>query len=183
MRSQIDSLRTERLILRTWREADLEAFASLNADPAVMEFMPHLLERHESDEFAARFRAHFAEHGFGRWAVEIPGVAPFIGFVGLSKVAFHAPFTPCIEVAWRLTRSFWGKGYATEAARASIQDGFERLGLGEVCSFTVPANLRSRAVMERLGMSRDPGEDFDHPLLAPGHPLRRHVLYRIHKPT
>ncbi|WP_165065599.1 GNAT family N-acetyltransferase [Paludisphaera rhizosphaerae] len=179
MSTQIDSLRTERLILRTWRDADLEPFSSLNADPAVMEFMPHPLARRESDDFAARCRAHFAEHGFGRWAVEIPGVAPFIGFVGLSKVFFDAPFTPCIEVAWRLGRDYWGKGYATEAARASLQDGFGRLGLEEVCSFTVPANSRSRAVMERLGMTRNPDEDFDHPLLAPGHPLRRHVLYRI----
>lgn len=174
----IDSLRTERLILRAWRDADLEPFARLNADPAVMEFMPRPLDRRESDEIAGRCRGHFAEHGFGRWAVEVPDVAPFVGFVGLSWVGFETPFTPCVEIAWRLARPYWGMGYATEAARASLKDGFERLGLDEVFAFTVPANTRSRAVMERLGMSRDSADDFDHPLLAAGHPLRRHVLYR-----
>jgi len=174
----MDLLRTERLILRTWREADLDPFARLNADPAVMEFMPDLLDRSKSDEFARRCRGHFAEHGFGRWAVEIPGVAPFIGFVGLSRVTFEAPFTPCVEIAWRLARPYWGRGYASEAALASLKDGFERLALDEVVAFTVLANRRSRAVMERLGMSRMPNYDFEHPLLEEGHPLRRHVLYR-----
>lgn len=179
----VDSLRTERLILRAWRDSDLEPFARLNSDPAVMEFMPRCLDRRESDEFAGRCRGHFADHGFGRWAVEIPEVASFAGFVGLSNVPFDAPFTPCVEIAWRLARPYWGMGYATEAARASLKDGFGRLGLDEVLAFTVPANRRSRGVMERLGMSRTPEEDFDHPLLSAGHPLRRHVLYRARRPA
>lgn len=172
-------VRTDRLLLRTWRQGDLEPFAALNADPEVMECLPKPLDRQESDDLAARLRGQFETRGYGRWAVEIPGVAPFIGFVGLAYVDFPAPFTPCVEIGWRLAREYWGKGYASEAARASIRYGFERLGLEEIVSFTVPHNVRSRAVMERIGMTRTPKEDFDHPVLPDGHPLRRHVLYRI----
>ena len=175
-------LSTARLLLRAWRDEDRPAFAALNADPAVMEFFPGVLERAESDAMAERIRAHWARHGFGLWAVEVPGVAPFIGYVGLSAPRFEAAFTPCVEIGWRLAAAHWGRGYATEAARAALAHGFGELALTEIVSFTVPANGRSRAVMERLGMRRDPAEDFDHPLLPPGHPLQRHVLYRLGRP-
>lgn len=165
-------------MLRRWRDDDRAPFAALNADPRVVEFLPGPLSRAQSDALAERIAAHFVEHGFGLWAVEAPGEIPFAGFVGLSVPAFDAAFTPCVEVGWRLASSCWGRGYASEAARAALACGFERLGLAEIVSFTVPANLRSRRVMERLGMSRDPADDFDHPALPDGHPLRRHVLYR-----
>jgi RimJ/RimL family protein N-acetyltransferase len=172
-------LRTARLYLRLWRDDDLTTFAALNADPRVMEFFPKHLDRAESDALAARIRTAIAERGFGLWAVEVPVVAPFIGFVGLSVPRFEAPFTPCVEIGWRLARERWGCGYATEAAQAVLEFGFEQLGLREIVSFTVPANSRSRSVMERIGMTHCPEDDFDHPLLPQGHPLSRHVLYRI----
>jgi RimJ/RimL family protein N-acetyltransferase len=151
----------------------------MNADPRVMEHMPALLTREESDAMAARIARSFAEHGLGLWAVEAPGVAPFIGYTGLSVPSFDAPFQPCVEVGWRLARAHWGFGYATEGARAALTDGFERCGLDAIVSFTVQANRRSWSVMERLGMRRSPEEDFDHPRLPVGHRLRRHVLYRV----
>jgi RimJ/RimL family protein N-acetyltransferase len=172
------TLRTDRLLLRRWRDEDLAPFAALNADPRVVEFLPGPLNPAESAAMVAGFRDLFARHGFGRWAVEVPGIAGFIGFVGLSTPAFEAHFTPCVEAAWRLAPEHWGKGYATEAARAALRFGFERLGLAEIVAFTVPANRRSRAVMERLGMTRSPADDFMHPSLPDGHPLRPHVLYR-----
>jgi RimJ/RimL family protein N-acetyltransferase len=171
-------IETNRLQLRHWRTEDLPAFAAMNADPRVVEFLPKALDRAESDARAARIRQHFAIHGFGLWAVEVPGVADFIGFVGLSIAEFEAHFTPCVEVGWRLAHEYWGLGYATEAARAALDFGFNRLALKEIVSFTVPANRRSRAVMERIGMTRTPADDFDHPSLPEGHRLRRHVLYR-----
>jgi RimJ/RimL family protein N-acetyltransferase len=173
---------TLRLLLRLWRDDDLQPFAALNADPRVMEFFPKCLDRAESDARATQIRNHFAERGFGLWAVEIPGVAPFIGFVGLSVPSFEAHFTPCVEIGWRLAREYWRSGYATEAARAALEFGFQQLGLREIVSFTVPANQRSRNVMERIGMTHSPGDDFDHPLLPPGNPLSRHVLYRVAGP-
>jgi len=172
-------LQTDRLILREWRDEDLAPFAALNADERVAAFLPGTLTREESDAMAARIREHFARRGFGLWVVEAPGVSPFLGFVGLSVPSFEAPFTPCVEIGWRLAFEHWGFGYATEAARAAVRFGFDELGLDEIVSFTVPDNLRSRAVMERLGMRRSPADDFDHPKLPPGHRLRRHVLYRI----
>jgi RimJ/RimL family protein N-acetyltransferase len=175
-------LRTDRLILRRWRPDDREPFARMNADPEVMRFMIRPLMRAESDAFAERIEKQFAKHGFGLWAVEIPAVAPFVGFIGLSIPTFTAHFAPAVEVGWRLDRPYWGKGYATEAARAAILDGFERVGLKEIVSFTVPVNLRSIAVMERLGMTRDPQDDFEHPNVPVGHPHRQHVLYRLAAP-
>lgn len=144
-----------------------------------MAYFPGVLDRAESDALADRIEAHFAEHGFGVWALEVQGGEPFVGFVGLAHVGFDAHFTPCVEIAWRLARSSWGHGYATEAAREACRVAFEVLQLPEVVSFTVPENRRSRAVMERLGMTHDPREDFDHPRLDVDHPLRRHVLYRL----
>jgi RimJ/RimL family protein N-acetyltransferase len=172
-------LHTGRVILRGWRASDRAPFAALNADPRVMEFLPGVLTRAESDAFADRIEAHFAERGFGLWAVEVPGRAPFAGFVGLAVPRFEASFTPCVEVGWRLAHAFWGGGYATEGARAALEFGFGKLGLAEILSFTVPANVRSRRVMEKLGMSHRAEDDFDHPALPEGHRLRRHVLYRL----
>ncbi len=176
------SLRTARLLLRDWREADLDPFAAMNADPEVMEFFPRPLERAESEAAVARIREHLASQGFGLWAVEVPGVAGFIGFVGLAIPRFEAPFTPCVEIGWRLARAYWGRGYATEAALAALDHGFRERGLDEIVSFTAVENRRSRAVMERIGMTRSPDDDFDHPALPEGHPLRRHVLYRVRRP-
>jgi ribosomal-protein-alanine N-acetyltransferase len=167
------------LLLRAWRPEDREPFAALNADPEVMRHFPATLSRAESDAVAAGIEAHFARHGFGPWAVELPGVAPFAGCVGLAVPAFEAAFTPCVEIEWRLARAHWGRGYATEAARAVAAFAFETLRLPDLVAMTVPDNVTSRRVMEKLGMTRDPAEDFDHPRLPPGHPLRRHVLYRL----
>ena len=154
-------------------------FAPMSADPAVMEFMPTRLSRLESDALIDRLMQHHAAHGFGPWAVETRADGVFVGFVGLMRPSFDASFTPCVEIAWRLARGAWGRGYATEAARLAVRDGFERCGLSEIVSFTVPANVRSIRVMERLGMVRDHSADFDHPRLPEGHRLRRHVLYRL----
>lgn len=220
-------LSTSRLRLRPWCDDDLAPFAAMGADPAVMRHMPSLLDRAASDALAGKLRAHFADHGFGLWAVDLvapaprprsapntaphtapntaPNTAPhtpldtaphtkprtgagpsfigFIGFVGLSVPHFETPFTPCVEIAWRLAKRAWGQGYATEAARAALDFGFTTLELEEIVSFTIPANTASIRVMERLGMSRDPAEDFDHPRVPRGHRLCRHVLYRLDRPT
>ena len=172
-------LHTDRLALRRWRPTDKEPFAHLNADPEVMEYFPSTLDRTQSDAFADRIEAGFDQRGYGLWAVEIPGQAEFIGFVGLALHDFPAHFTPAVEIGWRLSRDYWGSGFATEAARIAIADGFERVGLSEIVSFTAMVNLRSVAVMQRLGMTHDPSDDFDHPRLPVGHHLRRHVLYRL----
>jgi ribosomal-protein-alanine N-acetyltransferase len=147
-----------------------------------MEHFPGLLTRRQSDELVEKIEAGFEANGFGLWALEVRGSGEFIGFTGLAVPEFEAHFTPAVEVGWRLARSAWGSGYATEAARAALGFGFGEVGLAEVVSFTVPANRRSRAVMERIGMGRDPRDDFDHPSLPVGHPLRPHVLYRIAAP-
>jgi RimJ/RimL family protein N-acetyltransferase len=214
-------LTTQRLILRPWRESDRDGFARLNADPAVMEFMPRRLSRDESDAIAARYQAGIEARGWGFWAIEVKGAndgavvgataprAAFIGFVGLSVPCFVAHFTSpiaksrlrrflpgapqpayerrdfraftCVEIGWRLSREHWGNGYASEAASACLRFGFEKLTLKQIVAFTVPLNKRSIGVMERIGMSRDPAEDFDHPNLPPGDPLQRHVLYRLNR--
>jgi RimJ/RimL family protein N-acetyltransferase len=171
------NIRTERLLLRRWLPADRAIFARMNADPRVMAHLPGPLTAVESDALADRIEQHFDEYGFGLWAVEAPGVAPFVGFVGLVTATFAAPFTPCVEIGWRLGAEHWGRGFATEAARAALSFGFERLELSEIVAFTVPDNQRSRRVMERIGMVHDPGGDFDHPS-APDR-MKRHVLYRI----
>lgn len=173
------TLTTARTVLRPWRPEDLPAFAELNADREVMRHFPTTLDRAQSDAVAERLRNHMRTHGFGPWALEIPGVTPFAGFVGLMRVGFDAPFVPAVEIGWRLARPWWGKGYASEAARAAARFAFDVLQLDELVSFTAPANVRSRAVMTRIGMRHCPDEDFLHPLIPPGHRLRRHVLYRL----
>lgn len=175
-------LSTARLRLRRWRRSDREAFAALNADPRVMEHFPGCLSAVQSRDLMRRLEGHFEAHGFGLWALERLEVPGLIGFTGLSMPEFEAAFTPCVEVAWRLACEHWGRGYASEAARAALDFAFGELGLNEVVSFSVPANLRSLAVMERLGMRLDDRRGFEHPALPVGHPLRRHLLYRKRKP-
>ena len=174
-------LETERLRLRGWREGDLAPLAALNADPRVMEHFPKVLSLAESEAMLGRVRAHWAAHGFGWWVVERRDDSAFLGIAGLLRPSFEAHFTPCVELGWRLATDAWGYGYATEAARAVVRHGFEALAprLREILAFTVPGNARSRQVMDRLGMRHDPADDFDHPKLPEGHPLRRHVLYRL----
>jgi len=173
-------LRTERLILRRWRESDLEPFAALNADRDVMEFFPAKMERAASDDLAHRADRHLEEHRWGLFAVEVEGGEPFIGFVGLAPVLPPIPCAPAVEVGWRLTAGVWGRGYAPEAARACLDYGFGELGFEEIVSFTSVVNKRSRRVMEKLGMTRDTAGDFDHPRVPEG-VLRRHVLYRLRR--
>jgi RimJ/RimL family protein N-acetyltransferase len=175
-------IETRRLVLRPWRDEDAAPFAAVNADPRVMEFFPAPLTREQSDGLIARFRASLAAHGFGPLAVEEKGSRAFVGYVGLSQVPFVAPFTPAIEIGWRLARDAWGEGYATEAAAAVLHEAFARHRLGEVVSFTAEWNRRSRRVMEKIGMRHDPAGDFLHPRIAAGHKLARHVLYRIGAP-
>ncbi len=171
---------TDRLILRRWREADREPFAALNADPAVTEYLQGQMTWEASDAFVDRIEAQWDAAGWGLWAVEVPGVSDFIGYVGLWP-ADYVFGTPMVEVGWRLAHAHWGNGYATEAAREALRFGFEEVGLEEIVSFTVPQNVRSRRVMERIGLVRDPADDFDHPRVdPPAYPqLVRHVLYRI----
>jgi len=176
---KLATLKTDRLILRPWRAADREPFAAMSADPEVMRYLMPVADRTESDAIADRLAAHIEEYGFGFWALEAPGVAPFVGFTGLLHVGDDMPFAPAVEIGWRLAREHWGKGYSSEAAMASLAYGFETLKLDEIVALTVPANSRSQAVMKRIGMSRDPADDFEHPRLADGDPLKSHVLYRI----
>jgi RimJ/RimL family protein N-acetyltransferase len=175
----LDELRTERLVLRRWQKADLSPFAAMNADPAVMEYFPAPLDRASSDALVSRIEAGFHARGFGLWAVEVADSGQFVGFTGLAVPGFAAHFTPAGEIGWRLARPAWGHGYATEAATAGLSAAFGALGLAEVVSFTSSLNVRSQAVMRRLGMTHDPLDDFDHPNLPPGDRLARHVLYRI----
>lgn len=170
-------IETSRLILRPWRASDLLPFAEQNADPVVMRFLGGVLTRRESDAYVERAERNRAGSGFCKWAVEAPGVAPFIGAVGLTQVTFEASFTPAVEVAWRLHRRYWGSGYATEAAHAAIEDGFTRVGLTEIVALTALGNTASMRVMERLGMTRT--MEFDHPGIPEGSPLRRHIRYRL----
>jgi RimJ/RimL family protein N-acetyltransferase len=175
-------LETEQIILRNWQAADRRPFAQMNADPQVMGFMPATLSASESDSLADRIEKHFQTHGFGLYAVELRASESFIGYIGLAIPTFQAAFTPCVEVGWRLSAAHWGKGLATEGAQEVVRYAFGVLGLEEVVSFTVPANIRSRRVMEKLGMTHDPADDFEHPQLPEGHALRRHVLYRLKAP-
>lgn len=176
-------LTTERLLLRTWRDSDRAPFAAMNADPRVMEYFPSTQTPEQTDAFVDRITAHFARRGYGLWAIEPrDGAADFVGFVGLQEVSFAAHFTPAVEIGWRLAREAWGRGYATEAAREALRFGLDDAGLDEVVSFTIPANERSQAVMRRIGMRRDPADDFDNPRVDEPS-MRRHVLYRAMRRT
>lgn len=173
---------TQRLILRSWRDSDLALVAEITADPEVMRFFHLTRTRAQSDAWVARTQAHIDRHGFGVWAVEAPGVAPLIGFVGLVHVPDDVPCAPAIEAAWTFGAPWWRKGYCTEAARAAMRDGFTRQGLPEIVAFTASSNTPSQGVMQKLGMTRDPLSDFDHPRVPAGHPLAPHVLYRLKNP-
>lgn len=175
-------IETPRLLLRAWRTEDRAPFARLNADPLVMRYFPAPLSTAESDALADRIEAHFARHGFGPFAAELRLTGEFIGFIGPSIPNLEVPFMPCVEIGWRIDAAHWNQGLATEGARAALHYGFETLALREIVAFTVPANLASRRVMEKLGMTHDAADDFDHPRLPEGHPLRRHVLYRSTAP-
>jgi RimJ/RimL family protein N-acetyltransferase len=172
------AIETPRLLLRGWRETDRAPFAEMNADPAVMRYFPSTLTTDQTHALLARIRLHFERHGFGLWAAELKETNEFAGYIGLAVPSFEAHFTPCVEIGWRLAARFWNRGLATEGAAAALAFAHERLGIAEVVSFTVPENLASRRVMEKIGMVRDPEGDFDHPLIASGHALSRHVLYR-----
>jgi ribosomal-protein-alanine N-acetyltransferase len=174
-------LRTARLVLRGWDDADRAPFAALNADPEVVEHLPGPLSREESDALIDRLVAHGEAHGFALWAVEAEDLG-FVGFAGLNVPNFETAFTPCVEIGWRLARHAWGRGYATEAAREALRFGFEEAGLHEILSWTVPANRRSWRVMERVGMTPRAPFRFEHPRLPEGHRLREHVLYGIERP-
>jgi len=165
-----------RVVLRQWQESDLEPFAAMNADAEVMRFFPKPLSRDESAFTMTRLRARIDERGWGLWALEVNGV--FAGFTGLAEPKFTAHFTPCVEIGWRLRKEFWGQGIAFDAARQAMDYAFAELKLAQLVSFTAALNLRSRRLMERLGFSHDGRDDFDHPEIAEGHMLRRHVLYR-----
>ncbi|MEU8780368.1 GNAT family N-acetyltransferase [Streptomyces sp. NPDC048637] len=173
----MSELRTERLLLREWRESDLGPWAAMNADPEVRAYFPEVLTPERSAASVARFQADLARRGWGWWALEVRATGEFIGFTGLDPVADDMPFTG-VEAGWRLARSAWGHGYATEAGEAALAFGFTTLGLPEILAVTTATNLRSQAVMRRLGMTRNPADDFDDPDVPDG-PLRRSVLYRI----
>ncbi|MBL1379393.1 GNAT family N-acetyltransferase [Zobellella iuensis] len=172
------SLHTQRLRLRQWRPEDRAPFAALNADPEAMRYFPAPLSRAQSDALADRIEGLIAERGWGFWALECRQSRAFLGFTGLHVPAAELPCSPCVEIGWRLAREHWGWGYASEAASACLAFGFEQLGLGEIVSFTALDNLRSRAVMERLGMVAG-AATFEHPAVPLGSPLREHCLYRL----
>ncbi len=172
------TLKTKRLILRQWREEDLEPFALLNADARVMEFFPAVLSREESDVLAGRIEKLIREKGWGFWAVESRDEGTFIGFTGLHQPEYDLPFNPCVEIGWRLAKKYWGRGYATEAGHAALNFAFDTLSLSEVCSFATRHNIKSQAVMERLGL-KNTHSNFDHPHIPADSPLREHVLFKI----
>ena len=174
-------LDTDRLLLRRWKDSDLPVFTALNSDPRVMKYFPAPLSLEETQRFVQANEESFFRRNFGLWAAELKETGRFIGFVGISVPSFKAPFMPCVEIGWRLSYDYWGKGLATEGAKRVLELAFGELKLPEVVSFTTLGNLSSRRVMEKIGMIRDPREDFLHPRLE-GHPLAPHVLYRLRNP-
>ncbi len=176
-------LHTKRCVLRQWQAGDFPPWAAMNADPEVRRYFPSLLTPELAEAEAGRCHDAIAQRGWGMWALDLPGVMPFAGFVGLNVPHYDAPFVPAVEIGWRLPRAAWGCGYASEAARAALEFAFTRLAVAEVVAITVPGNQASRRVMQRLGMVRDEAGDFDHPRIEAGHALRRHVLYRAAAPA
>jgi RimJ/RimL family protein N-acetyltransferase len=177
--NSVKIIETARLILRPWIGADAEVLAKINQDKKVIEFLPGAMSLEEAKNFIDKINNHITKHGFGLWAAELKDGGELIGFIGLNIPDFQSHFTPCVEIGWRLSSKYWGKGYATEGAKAALKFGFEKLKLKEIVAFTVPKNLRSIAVMERLGMKRDLSGDFNHPKLSFDHDLSRHILYRL----
>lgn len=175
-------LKTERLLLRPWKESDLEPFAAMNADIRVMEYFPSVLTRLESDQLVGRAMQKIERNGWGLWAAALLETDEFIGFIGLNIITasdLQVPFSPAVEIGWRIAYQYWGKGYAPEGALAALECGFKTAELKEIVAFTAFHNQRSRSVMKKIGMSHNPSDDFDHPKVPEGHHLRRHVLYRI----
>lgn len=179
MSNPINFIKTDRIILRSWKNSDLDLFAKLNADPEVMSYFPSPLSKEESDKLALLISQEIENHAMGLWALEIPGVSEFAGFVGIRHIPYKTPFTPAVEIGWRLAQEFWGQGYATEGAIEALKYGFDKMSLPEIVAFTYEGNMPSRRVMEKIKMTYDPEDDFDHPNLPKGHPLRKHVLYRM----
>jgi RimJ/RimL family protein N-acetyltransferase len=175
------TLQTARLVLREWRDDDVAPFSVMSTNPLVMQYLTKLPDESAIERWVDNVRAHFRLHGFGLWAIEIPGIAPFVGFAGLTVVPYEAHFTPAIEVAWRLSPEYWRKGLVTEAATAALNVGFRSLEFQEIVANAAINNSASIRVMERLGMNRNPDDDFDHPLKPQQDPLRRQVLFRIHR--
>jgi ribosomal-protein-alanine N-acetyltransferase len=171
-------IETERLIFRRWRSDDLEPFAAMNADPHVMEFYPKALNRAETEAMVATIEQRIERDGFGMWAAELKQSRQLIGFIGLNVPGYPLPFSPCVEIGWRLAFDHWGNGYAQEGARAVLAFGFDKAGLAEIVAFTAAINMRSRRVMDKIGMTYDSAADFDHPHVLENDRLRRHVLYR-----
>jgi RimJ/RimL family protein N-acetyltransferase len=171
-------LHTRRCVLRQWKDSDLPPWAAMNADAQVRRYFPGIASEEQARGEAERCRDAIAQRGWGMWALEVPGMLPFAGFVGLNVPHYDAPWVPAVEIGWRLSSAAWGQGLATEAAQAALGFGFARLGLREIVAITVPTNAPSRRVMDRLGMVHDADGDFDHPRVESGHPLQRHVLYR-----
>jgi RimJ/RimL family protein N-acetyltransferase len=180
MTRKVIELKTARLKLRQWHIDDRPIFAQMNADPAVMEFYPNVMDTHESNAMAIKLELLLAERSWGFWAIELIDKKSFIGFVGLHEPTYDLPVTPCVEIGWRLAKEYWGNGYATEAAKISIDFAFNKLNLHELYSFTSVSNNKSRAVMERLNMVNT-GSNFEHPIIPENHHLREHVLYKINK--
>lgn len=180
---KLNRIETQRLILRRWQEEDRAPFAAINADPKVMEYFKAPLTRAESDSFIDRIEDVFEQNGYGFWAVEERGTGKLLGLTGLAPVMFEAPFTPAVEIGWRIASDSWGRGYAPEAARMVLDAGFRHLDLPEIVAFTAVINKNSRRVMEKLGMTQDVAGGFDHPNLPEGHMLRPHVLYRMKTPV
>ena len=176
-----DFLKTERLTLRRWKESDLAPLTAMNMDAEVMQYFPSTLTPEQTQKMVEKIEETFINKGFGLWAVETKQTKEFIGFAGLSKPGFSAPFTPCVEIGWRIASKFWGEGYAPEAAREILKDAFKRLNLLEVVSFTAKANSNSIRVMRKIGMIRDPKDDFYHPAIEKDNRLAEHVLYRLSK--
>ena len=174
-------LETERLILRRWKEADIEPFFKITSDPEVRRYYPNVLTINETKSLVTRIESHFVKESFGLWALELKSTGEFIGYTGLSKPTFEAHFMPCVEIGWQIARRYWGQGYAPEAANKALEDGFVRIGLDEIVSFTTVSNDKSIRVMEKLGMHRNPKDDYLHPFLPEGHPLKPHVLFRLKK--
>ena len=172
-------LETPRLLLRQWKSSDVDGFAKLNADPIVMENFPAPLSYEETAASVERIKAFWKEKGFGLYAAELKNSSSFIGFIGLSSPRWESHFTPCVEIGWRLAKEFWGNGYAPEGALEVLRFAFDDLKLEEVVSMTSTTNVNSMRVMEKIGMHRSVADDFDHPTIAEGSPLRRHVLYRL----
>lgn len=172
-------IKTDRLVLRTWCEEDLEHFAKMNADPRVMEFFPSVRSFEESKDEFTLIQEGFSSDGWGLWVASLIGSDKFMGFIGIKKIGYQTHFTPAVEIGWRLAYEYWGQGYATEGAKAALEYGFENVKLDEIVAMTAKQNIRSQNVMEKIGMTCNPDDDFDHPKVPEGNWLRRHVLYRI----